>query len=165
MEIKVKRITYKDKSGRININEVFKSSNLCSCIPIKRISYIHKGIERNNSFRINELKPALVFPRMEVDVDYDCEDNPYETYYEEYDYEEIRFCPICGKEIEIIVEENEDVSNKILPIIDEIEKLTSENLKRFSSKRNQEIFKLTQEYLKIMEINFSDTILVPYNDL
>lgn len=164
MIINVKMIKYTDKSGYENVNEVVAGVKPCKCIPLERVDYIHKEMELPYALtRKNAIVPVLVFPRMNVDVDYDYEENPYETYTEEYDYEEIYFCPKCGEKIEIKVVEVEDVSTKILSIIDRIEELSNENNKRYSMKRTQEIFKLTQEYQKIMKINIThENILSPY---
>lgn len=164
MEIRVKMIKYVDKSGFTNINEVVIGVKPCKCIPLERIDYIHEGLEADYALsRKNRIVPSLVFPRMEVDIDYDYEENPYERYSEEYDYTEIKFCPKCGERIEVKVVEVSDVTDQILPIIDKVEELTNANNKRYSTKRCQEIFKLTQEYQKIMQIDMThENILSPY---
>lgn len=164
MIVNIKMIRYTDKSGVSNINEVVVNVKPCKCLPLKRIEYIHEGEEFDYALsRKNKIAPSLVFPRMNVEVDYDYEENPYTTYTEEYDYEEIKFCPKCRERIERKIVEVVDVDEQVLPIIDKIEELTQANNKRYSTKRCQEIFKLTQEYQKIMQIDPThDNILSPY---
>ncbi len=150
MIVNIKMIRYTDKSGVSNINEVVVNVKPCKCLPLKRIEYIHEGEEFDYALsRKNKIAPSLVFPRMNVEVD--------------YDYEEIKFCPKCGERIERKIVEVVDVDEQVLPIIDKIEELTQANNKRYSTKRCQEIFKLTQEYQKIMQIDPThDNILSPY---
>lgn len=152
MELLVKEIFYVEKSGFKVINEVVVGENYCHHLKetiANRIGIYQRNIETDKVLR-NEKFPVLIFPRMEVSVDYDYEECPYESYSEEYDYEQLHYCPKCGEKITIRTVAQEDVTEQVMPIIEKIKELES---KRFSVKRSTEIFNLGREFNKIMGIS------------
>lgn len=123
---------------------------------------------RLDIFYLNREKPciAMVFGNttIEYDVDYsfDGEDeHPYETSREEttISYIPISYCPICGKQIEIEIIEEIDLSEQekeLLSTIDEIEKLS---YSKRSKKKTTLLYKSYEDLRKLIRNKYKESYI------
>ena len=135
-------LTYDHKTYSVEIFS--KIEEKCNCID--RIPY---RIDNNMNECVDnpEINLYLLDKNVEVDVDYDWDENPISTYYEDENLIPINFCPICGDKIEKVLEVTRDFTDEIKPLLDE---LKENNKKRYSLKRNHRRFEIIDEIQNIM---------------
>jgi hypothetical protein len=147
MKIYVKRNTLKYHNEAYSVEVLKRIENKCDCI--EKIDYKIQNDEDQISSEFNEvqIRAFLVSKYMDSDLDYDYDDNPICTYYEDENLIPINYCPICGDKIKIIAEEVVDLTDEVLPILEELKELEG---KRDSRKKRERTWELYDEIRKLM---------------
>ena len=146
MKVYVKRNQFHYKLENYSNDVLLNVKGTCDCM--KNIDYeISTSTDKDYDTNHAKIQIYLLKRHIETDVDYDWDENPILNDYEEIDYIPIHYCPICGKKLEIIVEEIVDKTSKIEPIMKELDELKK---KRDSTKKFTTIIKTVEKIKKIM---------------
>lgn len=132
MKVYVKRNMFKYNEEVYTKDILQYIEDECSCF--KNVDYKICTTETLDSFNFQnaEMNIYLISRHMETEYDYDWDENPITNNYEELSYLSISYCPICGKKLEIIIDQVIDKTLEIEPLMKELNKL---NKKRESKKK------------------------------
>ena len=146
MKVFVKRNQFTYKGENYSNDVLLNIKDTCNCI--KNIDYeISTSTDKDYDSNHAKIQIYLLKRHIETDVDYDWNENPITNDYEEIDYIPIHYCPICGKKLEIIIEEIVDKTSEIEPFMKELDELEK---KRDSTKKFTTMIKTVEKIKKIM---------------
>ena len=111
MKVYIKRNQFHYKGENYSNDVLLNVKETCNCM--KNIDYeISTSTDKDYDTNHAKIQIYLLKRHIETDVDYDWNENPITNDYEEIDYIPIHYCPICGKKLEIIIEEIVDKTLK-----------------------------------------------------
>ena len=140
MKIYVKRNKFSYNGEDYSVEVLLRVEGKCDCLDrIEHRITNDEGNENSDDYNNVRVHTFLVQKHMETDIDYDYNDEMIRYDYEEEDLIPIHYCPICGDEMWVIVEETIDLTSKIKTLLDEHKKCETGRHSKAKEKRASDI--------------------------